>query len=33
MNKISISDIKKLRGLSGAGFLDCKQALEENKND
>ena len=28
MNKISISGIKKLRDLTGAGFLDCKEALE-----
>ena len=28
MNKISTSDIKKLRDLTGAGFLDCKEALE-----
>ena len=28
MNKMSISGIKKLRDLTGAGFLDCKEALE-----
>ena len=33
MNKISISDIKKLRGLSGAGFLDCKEALDNSGAD
>ena len=27
MNKLSISGIKKLRDLTGAGFLDCKEAL------
>ena len=27
MIKISTSDIKKLRDLTGAGFLDCKEAL------
>ena len=30
MNKISTSDIKKLRDLTGAGFLDCKEALEQS---
>ena len=33
MNKISISDIKKLRDLSGAGFLDCKEALDNSGAD
>ena len=28
MNKLSISGIKKLRDLTGAGFLDCKEAFE-----
>lgn len=26
-------NIKKLREITGAGFLDCKKALEENKNE
>ena len=30
MNKISTSDIKKLRDLTGAGYLDCKTALVES---
>ena len=30
----SITDlIKELREKTGAGFLDCKKSLEENKND
>ena len=33
MNKISTSDIKKLRDLTGAGFLDCKNALDETNSD
>jgi len=33
MNKISISGIKKLRDLTGAGFLDCKEALENSGLD
>jgi elongation factor Ts len=33
MNKISTSDIKKLRDLTGAGFLDCKNALDESNSD
>ena len=33
MNKISTSDIKKLRDLTGAGFLDCKEALENSDSD
>ena len=33
MNKISISGIKKLRDLTGAGFLDCKEALENSDSD
>ena len=28
-----INSIKKLRLISGAGFLDCKKVLEENDND
>ena len=32
MNKL-IDNIKNLREITGAGFLDCKKALEENKND
>jgi len=32
MNNL-ISNIKSLRNLTGAGFLDCKKALEENEND
>jgi len=33
MNKISTSDIKKLRDLTGAGYLDCKTALVESDTD
>ena len=33
MNKISTSDVKKLRDLTGAGFLDCKEALENSSSD
>ena len=33
MDKISTSDIKKLRDLTGAGFLDCKEALENSSSD
>ena len=33
MNKISTSDIKKLRDLTGAGFLDCKKALDDSNSD
>ena len=33
MNKISTSDIKKLRDLTGAGFLDCKEALDNSNSD
>ena len=32
MNDI-MSNIKSLRDITGAGFLDCKKALEENNND
>ena len=28
-----MENIKNLRGITGAGFLDCKKALEENNND
>jgi len=30
---ISVSDIKKLRELTGAGIADCREALEETKGD
>ena len=30
---VSSEDIKNLRNVTGAGFLDCKKALEENQND
>jgi elongation factor Ts len=33
MAKISASDVKKLRDLTGARVLDCKNALEEAKGD
>jgi len=33
MIKISTSDIKKLRDLTGAGFLDCKEALENSDSN
>ena len=33
MIKISTSDIKKLRGLTGAGFLDCKEALDNSNSN
>lgn len=29
----NVSDIKKLRELTGAGIADCREALEEAKND
>ena len=29
----TISDVKKLRELTGAGMMNCKQALEENSGD
>ena len=32
MNSL-MDNIKNLREITGAGFLDCKKALEENKND
>ena len=28
-----MNNIKKLREITGAGFLDCKKALEENENN
>ena len=30
MANISTEDIKKLRDKTGAGFMDCKKALEES---
>ena len=33
MKKISVSAIKKLRELTGAGFLDCKEALDKSEAD
>ena len=33
MSKISTSDIKKLRDLTGAGYLDCKEALDKSEYD
>ena len=33
MIKISTSDIKKLRGHTGAGFLDCKEALDNSNSN
>tara|TARA_B100001013_G_scaffold132636_1_gene77599 strand:- start:817 stop:1698 length:882 start_codon:yes stop_codon:yes gene_type:complete len=33
MIKISTSDIKKLRDLTGAGFLDCKEALDNSNSN
>ena len=30
MNKIPTREIKKLRDITGAGFLDCKEALEKS---
>ena len=33
MSQISSKDIKKLRDSTGAGFMDCKKALEETKSD
>ena len=32
-NKISASDVKKLRELTGARILDCKKALEKSNGD
>ena len=33
MANYSSADVKKLRELTGAGFMDCKKALEENEGD
>jgi len=33
MANYSAADVKKLRELTGAGFMDCKKALEENDGD
>ena len=33
MSQILSKDIKKLRVSTGAGFMDCKKALEETKSD
>src|ERR1700712_3937732 len=33
MATYSAADVKKLRELTGAGFMDCKKALEENDGD
>ena len=33
MAKISASDVKELRERTGAGFMDCKRALEESNGD
>jgi elongation factor Ts len=33
MAKVSATDVKKLREMTGAGPLDCKKALEENDGD
>ena len=30
---VSMSDVKKLREMTGAGMLDCKKALEEAGGD
>ena len=30
---VTIQDIAKLRKMSGAGMMDCKNALEESNND
>jgi len=32
MNEV-LANVKNLREMTGAGFLDCKKALEENNND
>ena len=31
--KISASDVKKLRDMTGAGMMDCKKALKETGGD
>ena len=33
MSKISASDVKKLRDMTGAGMMDCKKALAETEGD
>ena len=33
MTKLYTGDIKKLRDITGAGFLDCKEALDETNSD
>ena len=33
MANFSASDVKRLRDLTGAGFMDCKRALEEANGD
>jgi elongation factor Ts len=33
MANYSAADVKRLRELTGAGFMDCKKALEENEGD
>ena len=33
MATISASDVKELRERTGAGFMDCKRALEESGGD
>ena len=33
MAEITVGDIKKLRGLTGSGILDCRNALEEADGD
>jgi len=30
---VSMSDVKRLREMTGAGMLDCKKALEEAEGD
>ena len=32
-NKDLLNNIKKLRELTGVGFKDCKNAIDENKGD
>ncbi len=31
--KITASDVKKLRDMTGAGMMDCKRALTETEGD
>ena len=33
MSKISASDVKRLREVTGVGMMDCKRALEEANGD